>query len=233
MTQNTSPETSLETIVNYFINQRFHIGVGKIDKIHNPQLVDVKPLIMNTTVNQKGEKIAEEYSVIPNAVVFIMATSSFFSSMPIAVGDQVLILVSDHSMDKYMETDGKEVLDSEDIRRNDITDAIVIPGIPTPKASISEISTTDMVMGKRDGSALIKITSDNKVKIKGLEVLLGSLTANKALAMAEKVDSRLSALETYVQVPHGSAVGPTIPTPFIAGNSGGQTTGSTKVFTDA
>lgn len=230
MSQLKSPETNIRNLFSKFLSEPMGTMTAIIEKINNKQSIDVKPTLVKHTLLKNGEYQKEVYPVINNVPVFIFATSDWFQSMPFKVGDPCLLLFSKHSLDDYLSTDGKNVVETEDDRLYDSSDAIALIGLPTPMNKIDQISDTDFVMGKRDGSSLIKITSDNKVKVKATEVNLGDLNANKPLALAEKVDARLTALENYVIIPHGSPMGPTIPTPFTPNTA---TTGSSKVKTDS
>lgn len=236
MSQLRSPETNLRNLFNKFLAEPMGTTPAIIEKINSTQSIDVKPSLVKNTLQRNGEYKKEIYPIITNVPVLVLATSDWFQSMPFKVGDPCILFFSKHSLDDYLSTDGKSVVDTEDDRFYDISDAMALIGLPTPSNKIDQISETDFVMGKRDGSSLIKITSDNKVKIKATEVNLGDLNASKPVAIAEKVDARLTALENFQNVhvhsdPLSVATGPVVTT-FVAGNSG-ATTGSTKVKVDS
>ncbi len=236
MSQDQSIEESLESIIKFFTNQVNTCLPAKIVKIHDNQTINVQPTIKKT-ITQDDIKTSIDYPIIPKVPVFIMSSKDYFMSFPIKVGDPCLLLFSKHSIDKYAIADNPDTIDTEDLEHHDINNAIALVGIISPATKINEISSNNFIVGKKDGSSKIIITSDNKVQIKASSVELGDIGANKALAIAEKVDSRLSALEsfqnTHIHIDPLSVVTGIVSVPFVAGNSGGQSTASTKVKTDS
>lgn len=235
MNQDQSIEQSLETIINYFTSKIFTCLTAKITKIHDNQTVNVQPTVKDT-IEQDGEIVSKDYPIIPRVPVFIMSSKDYFISFPIKVNDPCLLLFSKHSIDKYASVDNPDIVDSEDLSNHDINNAIALVGIISPATKINEISSNNFIVGKKDGSSKIIITSDNKVQIKASSVELGDLGASKALALAEKVDARLTALENFqnshIHLDPLSAVTGIASVPFVPAN-GGATTGSTKVKTDS
>jgi hypothetical protein len=235
MSQDQSIEESLETIIRAFTNQVNTCLPAKIVKIHNNQTVNVQPTVKKT-ITQDNEIKSIDYPIIPRVPVFIMSSKDYFMSFPIKEGDPCLLLFSTHSIDKYAIADNPDSIDSEDLTHHDINNAIALVGIISPATKINEISSNNFIVGKKDGSSKIIITSDNKVQIKASSVELGDLGASKALALAEKVDARLSALENFqnshIHIDPLSAVTGIVSVPFVPAN-GGATTGSTKVKTDS
>lgn len=199
-TQDQSIEKSLEKIINFLTSDKCYIKTGIIEKINGKQSVNVKPNIKKAIKDKKGKTVYIDYPVIPKVPLFILATKNYFLSMPVAVGDTCLLLFNDHNLDTYLETDGKSEIEIEDFSRNQLSNAIAIVGIPTPMNKIDEISTTDMVMGKINGNSKITITNDDKIKVKGNEILLGSDSANIPVADATKTNSRIQALETWAGI---------------------------------
>ena len=235
MTQDQSIEKSLEIIIKSFTNQINTCLPAKIVKIRDKQTIDVQPTIKKT-LKRDDDIESVEYAVIPNVPVFIMCSQDYFLSFPMKVGDPVLLIFSQHCIDDYMLTDGKEIIDTKQPLNHDLNNAIAILGIMSPKNKIDEISPDDLILGKKDGSSKIIIKANNKVQIKASSVELGDIGASKPLALSEIVDSRLSALETFqnshIHIDPISAVTGIASVPFVPGN-GGASTASTKVKTDS
>ena len=234
MSQEQSIEESLESIVTFFTNQVNTCLPAKIVKIHDNQSINVQPTLKKT-ITQDGNKTSIDYPIIPKVPVFIMSSKDYFMSFPIKVGDPCLLLFSKHSIDKYAIADNPDSVDSEDLEHHDINNAIALVGIISPATKINEISSNNFIVGKKDGSSKIIITSDNKVQIKASSVELGDIGANKALAIAERVESRISSLETNFNTHTHVCMSPgspsVTPLPLITGPH--ENLGSAKVKTDS
>ena len=234
MNQDQSIEESLETMISYFTNQVNTCMPAKIVKIRDSQTIDVQPTIKKTLLRD-NKKESIDYPVIPFVPVFTMSSKDYFISFPIKVNDPVLLVFSQHSIDKYKLEKGEDINDSEDITHHDINGAIALIGIISPSNKVSEISSDNFIVGKKDGSSKIIITQDNKVQIKATSVELGDLGASKALAIAEKVESRISSLETSFNTHTHVCISPGSPsvvpaTPIVGPH---PDLGSVKVKTDS
>lgn len=232
ISQDQSIQKSIDVIIDHHLSKIYTSMPGIIEKVHSQKLIDVLPALKRNVVSGTGERIVREYPVIPNVPVLLLSSDEFYFHIPLKKGNPVVLFFCQDSLDNYQETDGKKVVDTEDIRRNDITDAFALPGAITQNDTIANLSETDMVIGKRDGNTEIHITHDSKVKIKASEVDLGSLTANVPVAKSDKVNSRLAAIEAYIIKPHTGNMGaPTIPPMPLYVDAVGSTA-STKVKVD-
>lgn len=231
--QDQSIEKSLETIIQFFTNQINTCIPAKIVKIRDSKHIDVQPTVKKTLLSDDN-KISIDYPVIPFVPVCVLGTKKAKMRFKIRVGDPVLILFSQHSIDKYMLTDGVEISENDDIAQHDINNAMALIGFLSTISNLDEIGDNEFILEVNDGSSQIIITSDNKVQVKASTVELGDIGANKALALAEKCDSRLDALESFqnnhVHIDPLSASTGTALVPFIPGNLGASTA-SNKVFT--
>lgn len=236
-TQEQSIEESLSTIIRHHNNGIFTSMPGHIVKLYDlndKRFADIKPDIKDTRIKD-GQKISIEYPVIPMVPIFIQGTEEFYMSFPVKVGNPCMLHFAQHSIDKYLLSDGKTDIDSEDTRRHDINDAYCTIGNILPYFNIPGISSDDLVIGKVDDSTKIIITSAGEVQIKASEVKLGSTTANKALALAEKVESRFNSFENNYNFHTHIITSPGAPslihvTPVVGPH---ENLGSSKVFADS
>ena len=235
-TQDESIESSLETIISHFTGKIFTTIPGKIEKIYdlnNNRLVDVQPTIMNRILVD-GDSTPIEYPVFPRVPIFIQGTEDFYTSYPVKVGNPCMLHFIQHSNDLYLKSDGKTVVDPNNLRKHDPNDAFCTIGNILPGFSIPGISPDDMVMGKVDDSVKIIITHDGKVDIKANRVNLGDVSASKALALSEKVADNFNSFQTafnthtHVCVSVGSPCAVAIPDIATV-----EDTASSKVFTDS
>lgn len=198
-------------------------------------LANVKPLLkrrysVNNADGNTVEQI-EEYPVIQAVPVAFPRGGGYCMAWPLSKGDPCLLVFSERSLDAYLDSDGATVVDPDDARVHDITDAICYPGMTTKANPIANAPTDHLKLGAEDGTAEVRVSNGNEVQVVANVTRIGTTTANNALALAAQTDARLTALETQVTLPHGTGVGPSVPPPFVAGGTPpGGTTASSKVF---
>ena len=116
----------------------------------------VQPLI-NRLYHDDDSEIQPTIAAVP--VIFPSAATGSLT-FPIGVGDIVLLIFSEQSLDNWLFSDGKASVDPEDHRRFHYSDAIAIPGLyPFKKAPGG--SNTDVVLRFNIGTA-----SENKISLK-------------------------------------------------------------------
>ena len=125
--------------------------------------------------------------------------------MSLDVGDVVTLLVRSVSHDE-VDSGGVTPALPQATRRMDLSDAVVLPGHPIPA----------------DGAPSSSYHSSGApvLDMKGGDVFrVGDSTAAKALALAEKVDARLTAIQAaydaHTHVSVTSLGTPTVPVPLI------------------
>jgi hypothetical protein len=91
------------------------------------QQVDCSPLVKNAYDDEDGVRQVEALPVIPNVPVVFPGGGGFRVTFPIAVGDTVLLVFSDKSLDKWLAVGGS--VDPSDDHAHNLSDAIAIPGL--------------------------------------------------------------------------------------------------------
>jgi len=183
--QNCNP--SLAEVIRGALEHRLGgVRVAMPARIENydatEQTVDVQPLIKRI-VGSGSARQARSLPVVPRVPVAFPRGGGFFVSFPIQVGDTVLLIVADRSIDTWF-TRGGEV-EPLDQRTHNVADAIAIPGIADSTAPIGDVDTADMVLG-RDGGSHVRVTSDGEVRL--------GRRATEPVALASKVESELGNL---------------------------------------
>lgn len=181
------------------------------------QRAKVQPLWKRTDVNYEGKDIVSDEPIINEVPVQFYRYGSYVITSKLKKDDTVMLKFADRALETYLASDGKTIVIPSDVRMHDINDCYITPCIPTEKNAIMNISDDDeFVIRDLDGEVEIHLTSNKKIQIKATTVHLGSLDASKPVALAEPTNQRFEAIETYIQLPHGSPVGPTVPAPFTA-----------------
>lgn len=152
----------VELILQNRLNE-FHTCIpGRIVEYDaTKQEATVQPLIKRRyyDAGPNADGIQEQPPIVAVPVVFPSAGTGILS-FPVKVGDIVLILFSERSLDNWLFSDGASLIDPQDHRQFNYSDAIAIPGIyPFQKALGG--STTDVELRMNSGTA-----SECKVALK-------------------------------------------------------------------
>lgn len=197
---------------------------------NRPYMVDVQPIFSDFYKNDEGEIIEVKPAPIVNVPVQFPMFGDFYIKGKIKPGDLGTIKPMDRSLDKYLETDGKEIIDPGLYNVNDWSDCIFEPGLSTVKNKPDFNSNPDnLIIGMKNGDAELHINPTTKeLQFKGDAVRLGSLTGNKALALATETNTRFNSIEQWaLQVTAFlAALGFASPAPS------GSSVASGKVFTN-
>jgi hypothetical protein len=169
------------------------------------QEVDVRPLLQRAFVDEDGNDDTDELPIVTSVPVMFPRAGGHFLSLPITVGDNVLLLFCDRSIDSYMSSTGTVSIDPVDFREHDLTDAVALPGFfPNPRA-ITDIITTDGVFGKEKGAQVRSKGTTIEVTTAGAIASLGGF-----VALANLVSTELTKIQTALNthVHSGVTTGP-------------------------
>ncbi len=161
---------------------------GRVTAVdNNAQTVDVKPAIKSRA--RAGDNVVvDDLPVIPSVPYAIPRVGSWLVHLPVAVGDYVLLVFSERSMDIWRSVGGSAV-DPNDIRMHSIADAIAMPCNVSPDAALLPPQAwANLVIGRAGGST-VQIKSD----IAGT-IALGSENPTDSVATANKTIAELNAV---------------------------------------
>ncbi|MNS65687.1 hypothetical protein D3C72_988630 [compost metagenome] len=189
---------SLDLIIGSHLAEIHTALPGKIEKYDAATgKADVKPVHLRFYEGEDGEEMEVAYPVITNVPVMFPRGGGAFVSLPLKQGDPVWLIFAQRSLDAYLETDGKQDVDPGDARRHHLSDAVCYPGGGTWRNAIPNAHADDLVIGLEDGGAEIHVTPSGEVWMKLDALRIGGAAAGRALAIAETVDARLGALESF------------------------------------
>jgi hypothetical protein len=156
------------------------------------QTANILPALKQPFVDVDGGEGLDELPVLPDVPIGFPRGGKYFMSLPLEAGDDVLLMFSENSIDKWYAGDGKKVVDPVDFRRFDLSDAFAIPGGYPLSRAIGDAIAKGLVMGK-EGGLQIRFTDD------AVEVVSGAAeAADDFVAMAAKVKAELDAIQTWV-----------------------------------
>lgn len=168
-----------------------------VDYNHTTQRATVQICVRYAYRNEDGEVVQERNPTLGDVPVMFPGGSGYAVTFPLSAGDEVLLLVSERSIDEYLQTGARDCT-PRDLRRFSLTDAVVLPVFvcgPVPSS------------GRAAGAAVVQ----------GSDVRLGSSTATDYVALASKVATQLSTLvaaynaHVHLDPVSGSTSAPTVP----------------------
>lgn len=168
------------------------------------QRVDVQPLIND--LNKDGT--SEEQPQILSVPVLLPGSEHSLVSFPLNVGDNVMCVFSQRSMDNYKASIGQPTRPN-DYRMHSDQDAVAIPGLRTFSRSVNKTSVrkfphspaTDLVIAHNIGSGtevMIQMKQNGDVIINtDFNVIVNSLTAE--INATESIKLKAPTMEVNVQ----------------------------------
>jgi Phage protein Gp138 N-terminal domain len=173
------------------------------------QFVDVRPCLKRSLEVDDDDPgvtapfIEEELPTLPRVPVGYPQGGGFFVSLPLQVGDFVLLVFCERSIDRWLATASKArqaAVSTGDVGLHLLDGAVALPLGPAPlRELLGHVSGTDLVLGHVSGTPLLAMAADGTVTLKGTLVVSGEVTAG-ASNPATQV-----ALTAHK---HGTAMGP-------------------------
>jgi hypothetical protein len=131
------------------------------------QFVDALPLTQRTVINEDGEPISEAYPVLQMVPVGYLQGGGFFLSVPLRIGDVVLLVFAERSLDAWIEAckpGARSPVVPGDVSMHTLQGAIALPCGPAPRATLlAGVDAADMVIGTTDGTILARFRGDGSV----------------------------------------------------------------------
>ncbi len=169
---------------------------------HGLQFVDVLPSLQRQVPNEEGELIDESLPLIPMVPVGYPQGGGFFISVPLAVGDIVLLVFAERSLDQWIETArkaSKRTVNPGDTGTHTLDGAIALPCGPAPRGELLEgVSAANLVIGKVGAgpAGQIQITAAGQIQLAGSTDFV-ALAAKVATELA-RVNDDIAALKAAV-----------------------------------
>ena len=124
--------TSLGELLNYVLGigaARIHVALpARVESYDSvKQVVSVQPLTKEVSQDESGSPLVESLPIVNNVPVVFPGAGGYQLRFPVTVGDEVLLIFTDRSIDQWKSQGGE--VDPIDLRRHNLTDAIAIPGL--------------------------------------------------------------------------------------------------------
>ena len=192
--------------------------VGVRDGKDARQFVDVLPTLQRVVIDADGLPQNEAYPVIPMVPVGYPQGGGFFVSLPLAVGDIVLLVFAERSLDAWIESarhGSRAAVVPGDVSTHTLQGAIALPCGPAPRASLlTGVDASDVVLGTTSGTILQRWKADGTIVLsEGTDP-----TAMDAAALAKKVDAYIATMDNMLRtwIPMANDGGTALKTLFEA-----------------
>ena len=169
-------------------------------------LVDARPLVKDL-VGDAGGLTPLSLPVITNVPIVWPGAGGFRLTFPVAVGDSVLLVFADRSLDVWLAKGGE--VDPGDPRRHALSDAIAIPGLRPFSGPWTGAASDGVTLGQDGGL---------QVKVKSGTIELGG--ADEPATMATTLKSYLDQVKLWLDAlvlptAVGPAGPPSVPSPAV------------------
>lgn len=128
------------------------------------QRCDVQPSLRRVVRTADGGEEELALPVITHVPIVYPSAGGWRLTFPLAIGDTVSLVFSERSLDEWLDGDGGLVTPGPG-RRHALSDAQAYPGLRPFGSPIPGIGTTDMVLGREDGSNEIRLRPDGSILI--------------------------------------------------------------------
>ncbi len=155
------------------------------------QFVDVLPMVQRSVLDADGMPVDEAFPVLQMVPVGYMQGGGFFVSMPLRIGDVVLVVFAERSLDTWIENaipGARSPVVPGDLSTHSLQGAIALPLGPAPRAALAAgVDGADMVIGTVGGTVLARFKADGSVSF--------AEGAGGYIALSAKVDAFIASLD--------------------------------------
>lgn len=126
-------------------------------------VLEVQPAITASIEDENGKLESVNLPVLINVPIVFPGAGGFVLTMPIAVGDEVLVIFASRCIDAWWQNGG--IQKAMEARMHDLSDGFAIPGIYSQPNVIPSISATAAQLRNKAGTSFIEIGADGKITL--------------------------------------------------------------------
>jgi hypothetical protein len=162
-------------VIKGYVNkgvEHLHTAIpGKVIRYDaSQQRADIQPLVKERYLD---EKVVDYPPILDVPVIFPSAGGGIIT-FPVEIGDTMLVIFCERSIDKWVRSNTNNTIDPKDTRKHDLSDAVAIPGLYSfQKAKGSD--TNDVVIKYSGSSIKLKKSGDIELIPQGLVKISGDL----------------------------------------------------------
>lgn len=207
-----------------------HNMVARVHAVRGDGTLDLEAVVKHAVEQPDGSTTYEDLPILPSVPWGVPRSGDWFVSLPVAVGDPVLVLLFDASHEHWRAGDGAPQYPG-DLRRFTHGSCVAVPANYYPRArSLAHASATDLVLGDDgdDGTRLtikpdgtLTITRGDTVVLQvdpDRTVHIGGNAGTNLVALANLVNTRIGAIVSWLNAHTHPVSGPVagVSTPALA-----------------
>ncbi len=178
--------------------------------------IEAQPAIQGTVEDESGALQSVNLPLLVDVPICFPSAGGFTITMPIAAGDEVLVIFSSRCIDAWWQSGGIEK--PPEMRMHDLSDGFAILGPKSVPNILDGISATDLEIRNDAGDTYLSITSGGKigfqndtVELKEVLTDLQTLLNNFMTTLSGYGGGGAPATQAMLQVPAATAVTALIP----------------------
>ena len=159
----SDPRNNLENVIEKALSKslkELHTALPAIVQSFDPvrQLVDVQP-----TIQRKIKGINQNLPFLAGVPIRYLKSGDFSVTFPILEGDHVLIIMSERSIDNWLESG--DIQPAEDIRRHHLSDAFALPMMYPQPDTVTDFDPEHLQIKSLNGNSKITIEKAGNITI--------------------------------------------------------------------
>lgn len=127
------------------------------------QTVSVQPAIRGSQESPNGDTASTNLPLLVDVPIVWPRAGGFAITFPVAVGDEVLVVISDRCIDAWWQSGG--IGEPLEPRMHDLSDAFAILAPTSQPKKLANVSTTALQLRNNAGTAYIELTPAGAVNI--------------------------------------------------------------------
>lgn len=195
MTQTPDMAAILDSAMSRRLKGVYTCQVGSVIRYDaTTQQVDVQPVVMGAYEAENGDRVAETLPPLNGIPVAFPTGGGYRLTLPIAVGDFVVVVHTHSSHDQWLVGEGG-VVDPRDDRRHHLSDAVAFPAVRPFGNALQSAPTSYLSLGA-DSGPVVEVDKDtSEVRVGGHDGCLPVLMHDPFFA---NFTSFLSSLQVLV-----------------------------------
>lgn len=191
-------EESLRIAVEGRISNVWTAIPGVITAVNLAKMtVQVQPTVKARVRLQDPPSASQPYTwvalpVLLDVPIVFPCAGGFALTLPITVGDEVLVIFSSRCIDSWWQSGGVQI--QAEVRMHSLSDGFAIPGPKSLPNVLAAISTNSAQLRTQDGSAYIELTAAGAVNVKAP----GGLNVTGAIVATGDVQGNGHNLSTHI-----------------------------------
>lgn len=159
------PETAIRTALEGHQAGVWSAMPGVVQSVNLAKMTcTVQLAIQGAIIDENDATQNVNYPVLGDVPIVFPGCAGFLITMPIAAGDEVLVVFASRCIDSWWQNGGVDNQPME-ARMHDLSDGFAIPGPYSQPNVAGSISSSDLQIRNKAGTVYLSIGADKKIKL--------------------------------------------------------------------